>query len=125
MKHVSKNLLLFSEIIKAYSDCNDTDGDRNLNFLASAPLNGEQLLEAMTIAVPDGYNYFEPKKSVTEVVNFFGIDAEYFVAREGSVCIYIMPKQGNTWLTGHRAKKINADEFSFCSEKKMFRVWWD
>lgn len=128
MKQISKNLHITNEILKAYSDCNDAEGERNLDYLASKSVDGALLAEIMPIAIPDGYNGFDPKKSIAQLIEVFGLDAEYFVAREGSVCIYIRPNK-NLWLNKRRGgmtvTELDADEIMFCPKKQMFRIWWD
>lgn len=117
MKHVK-------EILTAYADCNNLGyKDRDLNYFCTTPLTGAELEAIMPEAVNDGYNGFDSVKSVAEVIRFFGDHAEFHVAREGSVCIYVKPTKGNTWLS--RDQKINCDEFLFDGTKGMFRVWWD
>lgn len=121
-------MTLIQSIIQAYSDCNDVGGDRNLNFMPAAPIDAKALIELMPLCIPDGYNQFDPVESIGQLVQVFGDDAEYFVARESSVCIYVMPTV-NLWLGGEGSrstnfKSINADEILFDPDKKMFRFWW-
>lgn len=124
-------LELINEVMTAYSDCNGHAGERNLKYLASAPLNPIELIKLMAAAIPEGYNAFEASESIPRVVEVFGDDAEYFIARENSVCLYIKPKF-NLWFCGRNSKTAkleqlahHADEIMFCPEHKMFRVWWD
>lgn len=123
VKAQSKTLALVDEVMTAYSDCNGHKGPRNLGYIASKSVTAQEICNLMRAAVPEGYNGFEADKSIPVLVEFFG-DAEYFVAREGSVCIYIKPKQ-NVWFTRRTVDCLNADEVLFDSEKQMFRVWWD
>jgi hypothetical protein len=122
MKNVKKNLKIYSEIIQAYSDCNETDGERNLDYFASQALSAEDLKEITPKAIPDGYNGFDSIKSIEKLVEVFGDAAEYYMAREGSVCIYIKPLR-NIWLRD--LKELRADEILYCPIKQMFRIWWD
>lgn len=118
MKHVQ-------QILAAYSDCNEFKaGERNLSYFCSVPLTGAELQTLMPECIKEGYNAFDSVNSVVEVIRFFGDTAQFYVAREGSVCIYIKPTEGNIWLNG-RVEAINCDEFSFDGNKGMFRVWWD
>lgn len=117
MKHVV-------EMRAAYRDCNNYVGkkERNLSFLCATPLTAEALTTLMPLIVVDGYNYFDSVKSIRLLTKAFG-NAEYFVAREGSVCIYIKPSS-NVWLN-RKPMILDADEFSYDVEKQMFRAWWD
>lgn len=114
---------LNQSVLNAYADCNGTEAERNLNFLATEPVSAAELQILMRAAVPEGYNGFDPLISVDNLVACFGDKAQYFVAREGSVCIYIKPTFGNLWLRD--LNDIHADEILFCPKKQMFRVWWD
>lgn len=111
-------------ILTAYSDCNGFTGERDLNFVCDKALTADELRTVFPAAVPDGYNEFDPNLSVAAVIGVFGADAKYYVAREGSVCIYIMPTT-NLWLNRGNAFEDLADEVSWCPRRKMFRVWWD
>lgn len=115
MKHVK-------EIMTAYSDCNGFSGERNLAFFCQTPLTAEELKTLFPALVPEGYNAFDPVKSVAKMIEVFGEKSEYFVAREGSVCIYVKHLHGNLWFD---RVELDADEFLFCPEKQLFRVWWD
>lgn len=112
-----------NETLAAYSDCNDLSvGDRNLKFKASFPVSGTALKAIMRGAVPDGYNDFD-EKAVERLVELFGEEAHYVIAREGSVCIYVKPLK-RVWVS--RAIEIGklADEVSY-EGAGIFRVWWD
>lgn len=120
MKHVK-------QILQAYSDCNGFKGERDLKFFCSTPLTAGELKTIFPALTPEGYNAFDPVESINTLIETFGENADYHVAREGSVCVYIKPK-GNFWLNGGRAPDLNnfpADEILFCPEKGMIRVWWD
>jgi hypothetical protein len=117
-------------ILKAYSDCNDIAAgeERQLNFFCPYAFN---LAEAKTIlhkALPEGYNRFEAETAIAELDAAFGKDAKVFIAREGSVCIYVKPANV-VWIGSGRpadlTKVLNADEVSFQPELGMFRIWWD
>lgn len=108
-------------IINAYSDCNGAKAPRNLKF-RSEPLSAADLTTIMPLAVPDGYNEFDPIVSIKKLIKYFGAEASYCIAREGSVCIYVKPVQ-RLWL--NRSKpRIGADEVSF-EPDGYFRLWWD
>ncbi|SRR5216684_7420414 len=115
---------IIKSIFDAYADCHDRGGKRDLNFFCTQALSGHELIDLMPMVVPEGYNAFDAIQSIKPVVEFFGADAKYHIAREGSVCVYIKPAKGNIWLNG-RFELPSCDEFSFCCEKQMFRVWWD
>jgi hypothetical protein len=123
---VQNKLDLVSEIMNAYADCNHSKGPRNLNYIASASVNGTELRKIMEAATPDGYNEFYTGSSVEALIEIFGESAEYFVARESSVCIYVKPV-ANIWFSrgDHGFSKVKADEVLFSPKKMMFRFWWD
>jgi hypothetical protein len=111
------------KVIAAYSDVSeDVDASRNLDYFETTPVTGQQLIEIMSKVVPS-YNDFDGSKSIKQVVNAFGSDADYHIARESSVCIYVDLKKENHWLK--EVLKIKADELSYDGKRKMFRVWWD
>lgn len=93
-----------------------------MNYFCEQALAAAELKCVFPELVPDGYNNFDPVASVSQVIEAFGDKAEYHVAREGSVCIYVKAGPGNVWL---ERVNINADEVLFDGEKQLFRVWWD
>lgn len=110
------------KVIAAYSDCfDDVDADRDLNYFENTALSGIEMVEILSKVV-SSYNGFKGSRSPRQVFEAMG-DAEYHIAREGSVCIYAKPKSKNYWLED--LKKIKADEVMFDGEKMMFRFWWD
>ena len=115
MKHVA-------EMMSAYSDCNEYSGERDLDYRCEVAMTHAELLIAFEALTPDGYNNFDPKVSIPKVIQVFGEDAEYFVAREGSVCVYVKPKRPCVWLNRW---EIGADELSYSPITHEFRLWWD
>lgn len=115
--------------ICAYSDCQPEDMglERDLNYFDKCPVNADEIILIMAASIPDGYNGFDPNKSTKAIVDVFGGDSKYFVAREGSPCIYVKPTKGNIWLSETRSKMqdIGADEILFDADLGMFRIWWD
>lgn len=111
-----------AKVIAAYSDLfDDVDADRDLDYFENTALSGSEMVEILSKVVV-GYNEFKGSKSPKQVVEAVG-DAEYHIAREGSVCIYAKPKSRNYWI--EKLHKIKADEVLFDGEKMMFRFWWD
>jgi len=121
---VGIKLAIVDEVLAAYSDCNHHKGPRNLNYFCKHALTATELTKLMSSAVPDGYNGFDPAVSLVKIIETFGDDADYYVARESSVCVYIRPKH-NIWLSRDTAFRSLADEVLFCPKHSMFRVWWD
>ncbi len=110
------------KILQVYADSHDDlNCERDLDFISINPINGDDLIRIMSKIVPH-YNYFEGQKSCEQLVKMFGRDAAYFVAREGSVCIYVKPSRKLTWLN---RQKLDCDEFSYDCDENKFRVWWD
>ncbi len=111
------------EVLQAYSDCNEQNkGERNLKFKASEPVGGEALISIMKEAVLVGYNEFS-EKSTKHLVSVFGENAQYTIAREGSVCIYVKPAKGErTSIDG-----FCAGDYDECSieDDGLLRLWWD
>lgn len=119
----SKQKTVALAVFKAYSDCHTASMEgRELNFRASEAVDGETLKATMSVAVPDGYNGFD-ESAVDRVVEFFGPDAEYIIARESSVCLYVKPAN-RVWLKRGQTVDRLADEVSF-EPDGTFRLWWD
>lgn len=84
-----------SEVLKAYYDMNsnvsfeEASGVRDLDFLASKPVSVDWAKQIMGEAVPRGYNQFDADYSITKVASFFE-DCEIIIARESSVCLYVI-----------------------------------
>lgn len=109
-------------IIQAYSDCciSDTKG-RNLDFKAARAVNGMDAIRIMSVATPHGYNDFD-SSVLAEVVEYFGEGAEYTLARENSVCVYVKV-HGRHWLN-RKPRTFRVDEISV-EDDGTFRLWWD
>ena len=116
------------DVLEAYSDCLpetvSSEGlERNLKFFSKDLVPLIQAIQIMKLATPQGYNDFEAEKCVG-LLEIFGDTAKVFIAREGSVCMYIRPSK-NVWLSrGHEIEKI-ADEIYYDTELNAFRLWWD
>lgn len=148
---------IFDEIAEAYYDCvveqsdeNENDDDkwdeidkiRNLNFRASQPVDAKTATEIMQKICPE-YNGF-----LASNLSAFPDDCQIFIAREGSVCIYVRP--GSKPLPTF--DRINASEYSVLNKdtfgdrchcksesqshwstrktdfggfKDEVRIWWD
>lgn len=90
-------ILVYNEVAEAY--CEET---RNLGFRASQPVNAVAAQAIMEEVCPS-YNGFDAK-----FLGLFPDDCEIFLAREGSVCIYVRP--GKKKLPTQ--KELHADEYS-------------
>ena len=113
-----------NEVLKAYADCNNKYDHkvRNLDFRASEPVSLKDAYDILKVAIPNGYNEFTASK--LKILDALLPDAECFIAREGSVCLYI---------TGHNQTKkeipelmemLLADEITI-EPNKQLRIWWD
>jgi len=111
-------------VIAAYSDeFEDVTAKRDLDYFEKTPVSGSELVKIMSKVLARGYNDFDGAKA-KQVADAMG-DADFHIAREGSVCIYVKPKH-SIWLGGgSKLGKIKADEITFDVEKEMFRFWWD
>ena len=97
-------------------DFDETKKIRNLDFKCSEPMSGDRYKLVMNLCVPDAYNEFDSDK-IDMIVKYYE-SAKYYIAREGSVCVYIgsckqLPPDGAFY----------ADEISI--EGKQQRIWWD
>jgi hypothetical protein len=111
------------ETMLAYADCTmegtPHESLRNLGFHARRPVPAAVGMEIMRAAVPDGYNEF--------TYDLVGrIEGEVILAREGSVCVYVLSPG-----TAPDLKEDERDEMdAFCSDKapiggRALRLWWD
>lgn len=106
------------ETVQAYCDCNPAVPsevgykNRNLNFRASAAVSRDEAFEIMEKAIVSGYNEFD-----ADLIKKFPKDAEFVLAREGSVCLYVKGQKLPS------AAKVKADEKSF--NGSLTRYWWD
>lgn len=121
-KELGLNHPVAERVIAAYSDdFDDVEANRDLDYFEATSVSGKDLIEIMSKVLPKGYNDFNVTKT-KQLVEVMG-DADYHIAREGSVCIYVKPKAKNYWLGSF--EKIKADEKHFDGKKMMFRFWWD
>ena len=97
---------------------------RNLDFRASKTISRNEAIEIMGKAIDNGYNLFEAK-----LLKHLPADSRIYLAREGSVCIYV---GGN--LDSRLQKKMKVDEFNYThsdgrvgkySIPGFTRLWWD
>jgi hypothetical protein len=118
---MNKNTVVY-QTLSAYSDCHSEEefGPRDLNFKATAAVYGPYLLLIMGRAVPNGYNAFEVERSLGRLVAACGPKAKYYIAREGSVCIYVKVPKG----VCVPLRCTNADEVSLEVDGTL-RFWWD
>jgi hypothetical protein len=106
-------------IINAYSDCNNIQknvtGYRCTNFI-SEPITMSQAYKYLRAAIPGGYNDFD-----AELLLLLPQDWQVMVAREGSVCLYV--------LGDHTEEiknfDIKNDETMLCDSKfYKHRLFW-
>lgn len=123
------------EVAKAYADSRGESG-RILGFRASEPVNAQTAVEIMKEFCPD-YNSFDP-----EALGLFPDDCQIFLAREGSVCIYVrpgekpLPTREELDADEHdvQTKTTFADEWHSADNYERedhggyegeVRIWWD
>jgi len=126
LKYIEENFpAKLRDFVKAYADAvlfeefewKDLAGVRQLKWEGEWT-NAEELSEQAQLI--GEYNEFSPD-TVAEVINIFGRDARYKLAREYSPVIYVKPKK--MWdATGVAATK--ADEV-YVQPNGEVRLWWD
>lgn len=127
------------EIETAYADCmveEDTGkafrkamNTRQLQFIASAPMNRDQAAQIMTKVLRNtggSYNAFTPNLLLK-----FPADCKIWIAREGSVCLYVEPgKATMPTKAALEADEYDEDKACWWQKDKPFatprtRIWWD
>ncbi len=115
---------LLEEIKVTYADNQDddkpfekTENIRRLDWRAETPVSGNELLEALK-ATGAGYNEFDPINA-TDTILTVDPEAEVYVAREGSVCLYVKTSQPHQMIVA-----LNADEGDIQPDG-LVRIWWD
>jgi len=115
---------LLDEIKITYADCqNDglsfqqTKHIRRLDWKASEYAEGDMIRKALN-AIGEGYNAFEPNE-VSDIILKVDSDAKVYVAREGSVCLYIKTSKSTEMI-----EALDADECDL-QQDGLIRAWWD
>lgn len=146
------------ELVKAYADTPEVQSnykyryeppdqvERDLDWRASEPVNGEELTDLMCKVV-SSYNLFDCDKHTKKLAKKFP-DAEFYMAREGSVAIYIDGDYKKPTDLESLCRELQADECYFPAKdrarssknwetplsdldpkqiwkKDQFRIWWD
>lgn len=124
----TKLLNLKNEVMSAYADCNlgwdKGQKIRNLNYRASREVDKDTAVEILTAALgaktPEdaSYNNFCPS-----LLNKLPDDSRIWIAREGSVCIYVETKS----KVDERklSRQLEADELDWWNDNRWLRIWWD
>src|SRR5574343_1507702 len=123
-----KLLKLKKEVILAYADCN-RDWERgqklrNLNYRASLDVDKDTAIEILTVALgaktseDASYNNFCPS-----LLKNLPDDSRIWIAREGSVCIYVETKSEID--ERKLMKELEADELDWWDNNRWLRIWWD
>lgn len=107
---------VLKEVRAAYSDCNDMKVERNLSYKAQEFVSRDEAFSIMESALPRGYNEFR-----ASLINYFHKDHKFKIAREGSVCLYVLPKDG---IDMPSMEELKADEYGM-EDDGTLRVWWD
>ena len=89
---------------------------RNLNWRASKDVSCSEAIRIMSKAVPNGYNAFE-----ASLLSLLPKNSRIVLAREGSVCVYLL---GVKRLTMKLRQELKADEYDNIGDLG-FRIWWD
>lgn len=109
---------VLSDMLNAYSDCNSqSTRPRTLDFKSELPVNTVEAYHIMTKSLKDingTYNDFN-----VELLKLLPENSEIYLAREGSVCIYVSGK-----LDIHKSK-LKANEFNYYENINQTRIWWD
>jgi hypothetical protein len=114
-----------TEIAIAYSDGLGLAETRNLNFFSRIPLEGKDFLNACFLCIPS-YNEWDGVRFPLALLSFFGEGAQFYVAREGSVCVYVRPRKDFFILNlNDLADDLKIDEISYDSNFGLIRLWWD
>jgi hypothetical protein len=118
----------YKAILKAYADCHSIPGyhhtDRNLKFKSGVWLDPQDCYSIMSKAVSEGYNAYN-SDVLKQVLDYFGDQAKYKIAREGSVCLYV--KTLNELCINRMFTFINdcfIDEVHLQKDSTI-RLWWD
>jgi len=115
-----KNPDIYQSVIDAYSDCNDiSSAERDLYFICDFPVTRDDAILIIKDAIPEGYNAF-----FYEILKALPKESLVFLAREGSVCIYVS-YNGNSNALHKAAEKMCVDELDFDSKSNLYRMWWD
>eukprot|EP01129_Flabellula_baltica_P004276 TRINITY_DN1474_c0_g1_i1.p1 TRINITY_DN1474_c0_g1~~TRINITY_DN1474_c0_g1_i1.p1 ORF type:complete len:135 (-),score=26.44 TRINITY_DN1474_c0_g1_i1:31-435(-) len=88
---------VLEEVKEAYSN-----ESPNLSFLSSQPVTRDEAIAIMEEAVP-GYNDFQP-----ELLRHLNEDSTLYIAREGSVCVYVVGEilDYETWQSVLKVSEI-------------------
>lgn len=110
------------EVMKAYSDCGLSHGERNLHFRASGAVPRNMAIAILEIAGVKNYNLFD-----YNLLLKFDESCWFKIAREGSVCLYVT--RPNTSVAMPTAEEVDADEMALDEAEdnslNTFRYWWD
>ena len=91
---------------------------RQLNFRAVSPVNKKTAIKILEEAVP-AYNDFKPR-----LLESLPDDCQIFLARERSVCIYVVGNVSNTV----KADECDLEEHPYKfgdNVREVTRFWWD
>lgn len=109
-------------ILKVYCDCRDFGTDwelvrkqRELDFKSDQSVTRDEAIAIIKEAIPVDYNLFE-----ASLLKKLPKESKVWIAREGSVCIYV---EGCMLATLQRS--MRADEFSYDEKTNQTRIWWD
>jgi hypothetical protein len=120
------NPILLRDVRNAYSDCNGTKHERNLNFRASDWVSIDEAVELMDIALGKmgGYNNFRP-----ELLERLPGDPQIILARENSVCVYVVSLVTLDECVIKdllKADECHLKTIDFDGQKiSAYRIWWD
>jgi len=117
------NQTLLRDVRNAYSDCNGTKHERNLNFRANEYCSVSVAVEILERTVVR-YNAFRP-----ELLNRLPNGSKVILAREGSVCVYVIsPITVDTCVLKDtlKANECHLRTIDFGGQNiPVYRIWWD
>lgn len=128
LKMNKKLLALKKDVMLAYADCNrgwdKGKNIRNLHYRAYQDVDKETAIEILTAALgaktPEdaGYNGFCPS-----LLKKLPDDSRIWIAREGSVCVYVDTKSEID--ERKLSRQLEADELDWWDNRRWLRIWWD
>lgn len=122
---VKQAIKAYAELVLDDYDWETVSIDSILNWRSDVPIGGTDLIDIMTKIV-GSYNNFDPTVHTKKLIEKFP-DAEFYPARESSICIYIKPKSDKAFDHSYDTEEIrilvNADESDIHNGE--LRLWWD
>lgn len=115
--------LVRAQARKAYTDCwskmawPKVEKIRDLDWCAKVAVSRDEAVKIMAACVGPGYNEFQG-----DLLAKLPADARVFLAREGSVAVYV---EGRLPDEEKLQADLKADEFQYEAGTDRTRIWWD